>query len=96
MPLFRRNRLEKVLAQGDLQDAMGRAEQAQPRYVRIYSGTASVEHLSASAAVLAPLCRASAPGGEWYGQGSEPERRWRASSQRQCKLCVGISGQAAS
>jgi hypothetical protein len=89
----RKNKLAVQLAEAHLETAMDHVQP--PRYVKIYSGTASVEHLSASAAVLAPLCRASAPGGEWYGQGSEPERRWQASSRRECKLCKGISGQAA-
>jgi hypothetical protein len=97
-PWFRKARPPKVareLAGAELTDAMARVQADPEPYVRIYSGSASVEHLSASAAVLVPLCRASAPGGEWYGAGSEPERRWQASSRRECKLCAGISGQHA-
>ena len=91
-PWFRKPRVERVLAQAALTDAMGAVQPV--AHVRIYSETASVAHLSASATVLAPLCRASAPAGKWYGPGSDAEGRWLASPRRECKLCAAMSESA--
>lgn len=98
MKIFKRTRptqLERQFAEAALTDAMATVQPVAQPHVPIYSETASVAHLSASAVVLFPLCRASAPEGKWYGPGSEAERRWLASPRRECKLCAAMGESAA-
>ena len=92
MSLFKRrpNRLERVLAEHDLAEAMLRAERAIPAGTLIYTSDSPkvvVAHVK-SALHVGAVCEAmSQREGPWYGTGSDEERE-HAASLRPCGRCA--------
>ena len=91
MSLFKRrpDRLERLLAQSALQDAMARVEPI-PAGSLIYTSDSPKVGISHVKSALNPgaVCEAmSQREGPWYGTGSDEERE-RAASLRPCGRCA--------
>ena len=92
MSLFKRrpDRLERLLAQSDLEDAMARAERAIPAGTLIYTSDSPKVGVSHVKSALNPgaVCEAmSQREGPWYGTGSDEEKE-HAASLRPCGRCA--------